>query len=110
MPLASIADFALRTGRMVGSEDEQRQQAGALERVYRPVSPLARPSLLPEGRALVIAGEADRITGMPHSTQIARQFAAASSTYAGGHILPLGKGAAFDPMWALLRQDGLLAR
>ncbi|HTU63380.1 MAG TPA: hypothetical protein VMF89_33190, partial [Polyangiales bacterium] len=27
MPLASVADFALRTGRMVGSEREQREQA-----------------------------------------------------------------------------------
>lgn len=108
MPLASIADFALRTGRLVGSEDEQRQQADALERVYGPVSPLTRPSLLPDGRALVVAGEADMITGMPHGEQLARRFGAISSTYIGGHILPLGKGAAFDPMWSLLREDGLL--
>ncbi|HKU38128.1 MAG TPA: hypothetical protein VJR89_08275 [Polyangiales bacterium] len=108
MPLASIADFALRTGRMVGSDTEQLEQATLLERVYRPVSPLSRPSLLPTGRALVIAGEADLITGMPHGNQIADQFGAAFSTYLGGHILALGRDAAFDSMWRLLRDDGLL--
>ncbi|HKU39340.1 MAG TPA: hypothetical protein VJR89_14360, partial [Polyangiales bacterium] len=70
--------------------------------------PLSRPSLLPTGRALVIAGEADLITGMPHGNQIADQFGAAFSTYLGGHILALGRDAAFDPMWRLLRDDGLL--
>jgi hypothetical protein len=108
MPLASIADFALRTGRMVGSDEQQREQADALERVYRVVSPLARPSLLPQGCALVIAGEADLITGMPHGEQIASQFGAPCRTYIGGHILPLGRDAAFDPMWRMLRAEGLL--
>jgi dienelactone hydrolase len=107
MPLASIADFALRTGRMVGSELEQREQASALERVYRPVSPFSRPSLLPEGRALVFAGESDHITGVAHGHRLADQFGAACRTYAGGHILPLGRDAAFDRIWSLLERDDL---
>jgi len=45
---------------------------------------------------------------MPHGEQIARQFGALSSTYIGGHILPLGRDAAFDPLWRLLRAEGLL--
>jgi pimeloyl-ACP methyl ester carboxylesterase len=109
MPLASIADFALRTGRMVGSREEQLEQAAALERLYRPISPLARSSLLPEGRALVITGEADLITGVSHGNQLADRFGATSSTYFGGHILQLGRDAAFDGMWRLLEQDGLLS-
>ena len=108
MPLASIADFALRTGRMVGNAQEQRQQTAALERVYWPISPLSRPSRLPHGRTLVIAGEADRITGLKHADQLVEQFSAATSNYAGGHILPLGREAAFDRMWRLLEQDGLV--
>jgi len=108
MPLASIADFALRTGRMVGSESEQQEQAAALEHVYRPISPLSRPSLLPEGRALVIAGEADHITGVPHGHRLARRFGATYRTYAGGHIVQLGRDAAFDPVWRMLERDGLL--
>jgi hypothetical protein len=110
MPLASIADFALRTGRMVGSDQEQREQAAALERVYRPISPLARPSRLPRDRTLVLAGKADRITGVAHADRLVEQFGAASSNYAGGHILPLGREAAFDPMWRLLEQDGFVQR
>jgi hypothetical protein len=102
MPLASVADFALRTGRMVGSEREQRQQATLLERVYRCVSPLARPSLLPSGKTLVLAGEADLITGLPHGNQLVEQFGATFCTYAGSHILPLGREAAFDAAWRLL--------
>ena len=109
MPLASIADFALRTGRLTGSDSEQREQAAALERVYRPVSPFSRPSLLPQGRALVIAGEADLITGVPHGKRFVDTFAASASTYVGGHILPLGRDAAFDPLWRLLEQDGLVS-
>lgn len=107
MPLASIADFALRTGRMVGSADDQREQASALERVYRPVSPFSRPSLLPEGRALVLAGEADRITGMAHARRLADQFGVTCRTYAGGHILPLGREAAFARIWRLLEHADL---
>lgn len=102
MPLASVADFALRTGRMVGSEREQREQATLLERVYRCVSPLARPSLLPRGKTLVLAGEADLITGLAHGRQLVAQFEATCCTYAGSHILPLGREAAFDAVWRML--------
>jgi hypothetical protein len=102
MPLASVSDFALRTGRMVGSQQEQQEQASALDRVYRCVSPLARPSLLPQGNSLVIAGESDLITGRPHSDQLVNQFNSAVSTFAGGHILQLGRDAAFDAVWRLL--------
>ncbi|HET8939723.1 MAG TPA: hypothetical protein VFN67_40065 [Polyangiales bacterium] len=102
MPLASVSEFALRTGRMVGSEQEQLEQASALERVYRCVSPLARPSLLPHGHSLVIAGESDLITGKPHSDKLVNHFNSAVSTFAGGHILQLGRDAAFDAVWELL--------
>lgn len=105
MPLAFISDFALRTGRMTGSEREQHAQASALERVYRPVSPFSRPSLLPEGRALVLAGEADCITGVAHAHRLAEKFGATYRTYGGGHILPLGKEAAFDRLWHLLDRE-----
>lgn len=105
MPLASVADFALRTGRMVGSAREQREQAALLERVYRCVSPLARASLLPKGRTLVLAGEADLITGVPHGSQLVEQFGATFCTYAGSHILPLGRDAAFDAAWRMLEVD-----
>ena len=109
MPLASIADFALRTGRMVGSLAEQHEQAAGLERVYTPVSPLARPSLLPAGHTLVLSGEADLITGIPHGQRLATHFDAVSRTYSGGHILPLGKDAAFAPLWKLLHAADLLS-
>lgn len=102
MPLASVSDFALRTGRMVGSDQEKQEQARALERVYRCVSPLTRPSLLPQGHSLVIAGESDLITGVPHSNQLVDQFQSEVSTFAGGHILQLGRDAAFDAVWQLL--------
>ncbi|MDD9943462.1 MAG: hypothetical protein OXU20_20650 [Myxococcales bacterium] len=107
MPLSSIADFARRNGRMVGSNVHQEAQTRALDRIYRIVSPLSRPSLLSPGRAIVIAGESDMITGTAHGQQLAAHFDACTSTFAGGHILQLGRGAALAPMWQMLRQAGL---
>jgi len=107
MPLASIADFASRTGRIVGSELDQRDQVAALDQVYRPVSPLARPSLLTAGRAIVVAGRADAITGVPQGKRLVAHFDAVWSTFAGGHILPLGRGPAFDPIWRMFQQEGI---
>ena len=110
MPLASIAEFASRTGRMVGTESQQREQATALDLVYRPVSPFARASRLPEQRAIVVAGQADLITGVGHAERLAEHFSAQSSTFTGGHILSLGRDAAFDPVWQMLRTEGLKDR
>lgn len=102
MPLCSIADFALRSGRMVGSAEQQATQAAALERTYRVISPVARPSQLPNGSALVIAGQADRITGLQHGERLTTHFDATPRTFGGSHLVPLGRDAAFAPMWPLL--------
>lgn len=107
MPLASVADFALRTGRMVGTREEQAVQAQALDDAYRSVSPLARPSQLPPGRALVISGQADMVTGVRHGHQLAQHFDAPTSHFSGGHILQIGRSSAFKPMWSMLQEAGL---
>lgn len=106
MPLASIPDIALRTGRMIGSDIEKALQVRALHRTYRTISPLSRPSLLPADRALVVAGSADQVTGLAHGEALAAHFEARTSVFAGSHLLPLGRLTAQAPMWELLRSAG----
>jgi pimeloyl-ACP methyl ester carboxylesterase len=108
IPLASIADFALEGGRLVGSEAQRQRQHELLEAVYSVVSPLARPvQVAPEGR-LVVAGRADRITPMSHAERIARHFEAPLEVFYGGHLLQLGRGRGFRAVGRMLGQLGLL--
>lgn len=107
MPLMSVADFALRSGRMVGTEVQQRDQAEALEGIYEVISPLARPSLLPPERVTVSAANADRITGPAHAHGLARHFGVQTVSFAGSHLAPLAARDAFTPLWSTLRDAGL---
>jgi pimeloyl-ACP methyl ester carboxylesterase len=94
IPLASLADFAREQGRL-GHGEEARRQHAALEEANRIVSPFARPSLVPAGRVLIVAAEADRITPPAHAERLARHFAAEIVRFEGGHLLQFGRGDAF---------------
>jgi pimeloyl-ACP methyl ester carboxylesterase len=109
IPLVSIADFARDTGRLVGTAAEQREQHDALATALQVVSPLARPSLLPPERLLVVAGEGDRITPLSHALQLAAHFEAPLHTFHGGHLLQFGRAEAFRAIGRMLGRHGLLA-
>lgn len=94
IPLASLADFARDQGRL-GQGEQARLQHAALEEANRIVSPFARPSLVPPGRVLVVAAEADRITPPAHAERLARHFGAEIVRFEGGHLLQFGRGDAF---------------
>ena len=94
IPLASLADFALEQGRL-GAGEEARLQHGALEEANRVVSPLARPSLVPPDRVLIVAAEGDRITPMGHAERLRSHFGADIVRFPGGHLLQFGRGDAF---------------
>jgi pimeloyl-ACP methyl ester carboxylesterase len=94
IPLASLADFALEQGRL-GRGEEAGLQHDALEEANRIVSPLARPSLVPSERVLVVAAESDRITPPAHAERLARHFGARIVRFEGGHLLQFGRGDAF---------------
>lgn len=107
IPLAAIDEFAYRHGRMVGSASEQIAQREALRQAQLAVSPLTRTSLVKPENVLVIAGEADRVTGLAHASKLASHFGAELVTFEGGHLLQLGKGRAFAPVFELLEREGL---
>jgi dienelactone hydrolase len=108
IPLASVADFARDQGRIRGTEDEIDEVHRALERANRVVSPLARPSLVPRERTLVIAAAADRITPIAHAQRIARHLDTRMLTMPGGHLLQIGRGDAFREVARLLGRLGIL--
>ncbi len=104
--LAQIEDFALRFGRMVGSEQEQAEQAEALRRAQWPVNPLARPPLLPPERVRVIGGTYDRVTGLSHAETLAKHFGVSVEVFDGGHILQGSLTKAFESAFQMLEQSG----
>lgn len=104
IPLASIAKFAMDRGRFVGSRIQKEQQRDLVDRLYRVVSPLARPVLVPPGGRLVVAGEADRITPVEHARMIAEHFEAPLETFAGGHVVQIGRTRAFSRIGRMLDQ------
>lgn len=108
IPLASIADFARDGDRLVGTATQRREQHEALERAHRVVSPLARPSKVDPARALVIAGEGDRITPRAHADKIAAHLGAPLHAFHGGHLLQVGRDEAFREVARLLARAGLL--
>jgi pimeloyl-ACP methyl ester carboxylesterase len=102
IPLASIARFALDRGRFVGSEAQKQKQHDLVDRIYRVVSPLARPAQVPKPGRLVVAGRADQITPLLHAQLIATHFEAPLETFEGGHLMQLGRGRAFRRIGLLL--------
>jgi pimeloyl-ACP methyl ester carboxylesterase len=108
IPLASIADFAREQGRL-GEGSEAEAQHAALERAHWIVSPLARPLRLPPSRALVVCAEHDCITPSAHAQRIAAHFGCDLSTFAGGHLLQVGRAGAFRALAAMLEREGVIA-
>lgn len=107
IPLASLADFAMEAGRLVGTPEEQRAQHGALEGAHEVVSPFARPPLVPRGRAIVVGGEGDRITPLSHARKLTAHLGAELVTFPGGHILQFGRRAGFRAIGDRLRALGI---
>jgi hypothetical protein len=106
IPLAAIEDFAHDHGRMRGSVDEQVAQRSALRAAQWPISPLARPPLIAPESCVVVAGDADLVTGVVHGERLATHFGTTISRFAGGHLLHFGRERAFAPVWALLGREG----
>ena len=107
IPLASLADFAREQGRLEpgpGGDDEH----AAIERAHWVTSPLARPLQVPPQRALVIAAEHDRITPIAHARRLAAHFGAETITLRGGHLLQIGRHAAFRGLVTMLERERIL--
>jgi pimeloyl-ACP methyl ester carboxylesterase len=108
IPLASFADVALASGRLIGSRDEQLEQHAALERAQRVVSPFARAPKVDADAAVIVAGEGDRITPMAHGEKLAKHFGGELVVFPGGHLLQLGRGEGFKAAMRMLRRRGVV--
>jgi dienelactone hydrolase len=106
IPLASFADFAREQGRL-GEGREVDSQYCAYDEALRVVSPLARPSLLPRERVLVLAAAHDQITPKTHAERLSAHFGARLVVFPGGHLLQFGRGDAFREVGRFWRGLGL---
>jgi len=90
VPLSCTAQFALETGRFVGTAEQQELQQQALSNAQRAISPLERPALIDSRRIAVVVGASDHVTGLPHAQRLAKHFNSELLTFDGGHILQFG--------------------
>jgi dienelactone hydrolase len=107
IPLASVADYARDEGRL-GAGDQVPLQYAALEAANLVASPLARPSLLPKERILVVGGEDDRVTPIAHAERLAAHFGVPLLRVHGGHLLQTWRATGFRALHKLLRDGGVV--
>jgi dienelactone hydrolase len=109
IPLASFADVALASNRLVGTDDEQREQHALLERAHLVVSPFARTSKVDKDAMIVVAGAGDRITPLAHAERLAAHFGSEMFTFPGGHLLQYGRSDGFRAIGRMLGRRGLFS-
>lgn len=104
VPLACLVEFAREQGRFPQSRGQAIEYEELLERAYRAVSPLSRPSRLAGERVLVVAGKADRITPPHHARALAHHFSAPLEAWPGGHLLQFGRSKSLQRVGRFLRE------
>jgi pimeloyl-ACP methyl ester carboxylesterase len=102
IPLSSLSDFAREQGSLSPVAEEAAAQHALLESIYHRVSPVARPSLVPPERCLVIAAKADRVTPAAHARRLSVHLRAPLCSFYGGHLLQLGRAEAFERVIELI--------
>ena len=104
IPLASLADFAREQGTLSEAPALRAEEHALLERIYRVVSPVDRTPLIDPSRTLIVAAKADRITPVAHARKLSAHFGSQLVSWHGGHLLQLGRNAAFRRVETLLRE------
>jgi dienelactone hydrolase len=105
IPLSSLADFAREQGSLSPVPEEAASQHAFLESIYRRVSPVARPSLVPPERCLVVAAKADRVTPAAHARRLSVHLRAPLQSFYGSHLLQLGRAEAFERVIELMTRS-----
>lgn len=108
IPLACFADWARDHGRLSTDPEQAEREHTALLRAYAAISPLQRAPRVAGERMLVLGAEGDRITPLHHAEALSGHFQAPLHTFAGGHMLQLGRGRAFDAFDRMVRGLGLV--
>ena len=104
IPLASLADFAREQGELSAAPAVEAEEHALLKRIYRVVSPVDRRPLIAPARTMVVAAKADRITPVGHARKLAAHFGSPLVSWHGGHLLQLGRNAAFRRVETLIRE------
>lgn len=86
VPLSSLADFALRHGRL-GEGDGANALHAALEAVYLPSSPFARPPAVAPDRVAILAARGDQITGLGQAERLGLHFGVSPRVGPGSHLM-----------------------
>ncbi len=108
VPLASVAAFAKEQGRLVGTEQERLLQYVLLNRIYRVVSPLHGPVLVPPSGRLVLAASDDRICPITHAERIAEHWGVPVTKFFGAHLMQVGRRSGFREFGRMLGRIGWL--
>lgn len=94
IPLASLAEYAADR-RMLGAGAEAEALKEAVRQAHLAVNPLDRRPLIQPEHTLVVGAEGDRITPIHHAQKLAAHFGAPLLTWPGGHLLQIGRKAAY---------------
>lgn len=92
VPLSDLTAFAMGQVPDTASRAQIERALPAAALAHLSTSPLARPSLLPLGRVVVLGAIGDRIAPPSHAMELAHHFGGALELFPGGHLLQPSHG------------------
>ncbi len=113
IPVAAMADLAWSWGEGSRTRDRAERDGVTLDLLRSAMkihSPLERRPRVPSDRMLVVVAHGDRIAPPEHGTRLAKHFGCDEIRFPGGHILQVGRGAAFDELIHRMVGVGVLQR
>lgn len=108
VPLASMGDAYLQHRARL-PEPPPAWVGRRIDDSLRVVSPFSRPPAVAPESVLVLAAASDGITPAGHSERLREHFDARFDTFAGGHLLQVGRGRAWASLKHLLLDRQILA-
>ncbi len=108
VPLASLGDAYMQHRERL-PEPPPPWVGRRIDDSLRVVSPLTRPSLVAPASVLVLAADRDGITPAVHAERLREHFQARFDTFAGGHLLQVGRGRAWGSLKEFLLERRIIA-
>lgn len=113
IPVGSMADLFWDWGQGGKARDRAEREGVTVELLREAMkihSPLERRPRVPSDRMLVVVAHADKIAPPEHGVRLAQHFGCDEIRFPGGHLLQVGRGAAFDELVHRMAGVGVLAR
>jgi dienelactone hydrolase len=108
IPLASLGDAYLQHRARL-PEPPPAWVGRRIDDSLRVVSPLSRPPLVAPGSVLVLAAGNDAITPAGHAERLRDHFDARFETFAGGHLLQVGRARVWTALKDFLLDQRIIA-